>query len=318
MSFKVQSLNPKFTKQLYTMLWRSYPEHYKNKPDDFFKPYIELDPYHDNESFRIILDNNIIAGTTKIFHRETYINGEKMKLGGIGLVAVNPDYRGKGLANIIMEDCVNFMKDNNFDISLLFAGPIPLYKKHGWISMQTKSYFFTDFKFSEMKPVSKSRFLRPICFNEDYSEIYYIHSETIKKINMGIIRNPNYWNNYVWRFTAKKAHIYGIEESGILLGYIIIDYNLKEKNIVVREYGILDDDVIPDMINLLYEKLKFSSVSLNSTGENTPLAKYLNSISEKIESSNEDGMMLRNISSSINITDKNFNDNSLFFGTDSF
>ncbi len=315
MEYKVEAIKPEYMKQLYTMLWRSYPNHYESSPQDFFKPYIENDPFHFNDNVRVIMDNEVIAGVIKIFYRETFINSEKKLLGGVGLVAVNPEYRGKGLAGILMNDIVSFMSQHKYNVSLLFAGPIPLYEKYGWKSMKTKEWFFSDFN---IKSTTDAVLLRPISWVEDYSLIYKIHDTMIRRYNLGIIRNPAYWINYVNNFTAKKSRFFCIEIDGEIKGYIIFKHNLKDNNILIQEYGVLDDKFIEPLILSLAKRIKFVSVSVNSSGENTGLIKYLKNISNNIESNYADGMMFRNINDDINTEDKDFHDNTLFFGTDSF
>ena len=315
MAFATTGLNPKLTKRIYEMLWRSYPEHYENKPSDFFKPYIELDPFHNDDSFRVVMDGDKIAGTTKIFYRETFINGEKLLLGGIGLVAVNPEFRGKGLANIIMEDCVQYMEEHNFDVSLLFAGPIPLYEKHGWSSMTTKSWDFGDISIPQE---DSNLFFRPLSWQVDYANVYGLHSQMIQKVNLAMVRNPNYWNEYVWKFHGVHSEIFGVEKKGELLAYAIVEYDKKTQSLDIQEYGVSNDSVLPTLVAGLHKEFGFKEIYLASTGASTPLASYLPTISKTVNSNNEDGMMYRNINKKIDINDSVFHDNSLFFGTDSF
>jgi len=58
---------------------------------------------------------------------------DEYKIGGICSVATLPEFRNKGYASALMETALDWMKDNDFDIAVLFAVDERLYNNFGFI-----------------------------------------------------------------------------------------------------------------------------------------------------------------------------------------
>ena len=54
-----------------------------------------------------------------------------LKIGGIGGVATDPEYRRRGLAGRNLEDCLRVMEEEEFDLSILWTGINDYYRHWG-------------------------------------------------------------------------------------------------------------------------------------------------------------------------------------------
>lgn len=80
-------------------------------------------PNFRREHTRIILLGNEVASALRI-STDTILLGEaRLKMGGIGWVATSESHRGKGLCRRLMQDAFEYMKANNYHVSMLFGIP---------------------------------------------------------------------------------------------------------------------------------------------------------------------------------------------------
>ena len=63
-----------------------------------------------------------LASAVQIFPYLARYGTVCLKVGGIGNVATLPEYRGQGLAQLILRQQVQWMKAMDYDLSLLFTG----------------------------------------------------------------------------------------------------------------------------------------------------------------------------------------------------
>ena len=80
---------------------------------------------------RIVRENGPIKGCVCIYPAHIRWDDAALKIGGIGGVSTHPESRGKGYARALLEDSINVMKDEDFDVSILW-GIRELYRKFGW------------------------------------------------------------------------------------------------------------------------------------------------------------------------------------------
>jgi predicted acetyltransferase len=191
-SITVGAVKPSEYEQLYDLLWRAFDRHYQHNAWDFFRPFYEKDPFMDEEFVRVVRDGDRIVSSVTIFDRRVWIEGRPVRMGGIGNVATHPDFRGKGLSGIILDDCVSLMKKKGFDVSLLFAGPVPLYERHGWMTLKAYEYVFSGVSAPSVSP---GLVCRPVSWPREHFKIFSLHKDFVKGHNFLTERNIAYWNN---------------------------------------------------------------------------------------------------------------------------
>jgi N-acetylglutamate synthase-like GNAT family acetyltransferase len=68
-------------------------------------------------------------------------DGLELKVGCIGGVATHPEYRGRGYATAVLNDCIKKMEQEDYDISILWTDSHDFYRRLGWESAGTELCF---------------------------------------------------------------------------------------------------------------------------------------------------------------------------------
>jgi predicted acetyltransferase len=98
-----------------------------HKNDPFFKP----------EYSRIAKYKGEIVSHVSIVEKHFRIGGSVVKTGGIGDVLTIPEFRGKHLTHKLMNDALDYMRANDFPLSMLYGIP-GFYHKFGYIEAGLK------------------------------------------------------------------------------------------------------------------------------------------------------------------------------------
>jgi len=316
MAVTVRAVHPSEFEQLYDLLWRSFERHYLRDARDYFSPFYEKDPFMDEELVRVVrADGGGLAASVTIFDRTVLIEGRPVRMGGIGNVATHPEHRGKGLAGLLLDDCVELMKKKGFGVSLLFAGPVPLYEKHGWMSLDAFSW-----DFSGLKPPAVERGLsvRPVSWSSERLEVYNLHKGFIQRHNFPTDRNMAYWNNYVWEFKDRHCDLIGVFRSDELLAYAIVDHDWKESSTWLKELCCTTGDAIPAVVDHLMKKYGTRRIRFSGSGRDNPVVVFLKSVAGETAEEPQKGFMARNINSDFDMGSARFCGKLLHFSGDDF
>ena len=84
-----------------------------------------------SNNLRIIRENGKIKGCVCIYPAHIQWDDAVLKIGGIGGVSTHPESRGRGYARMLLDDCINVMTEEDYDVSILW-GIRKLYQKFGW------------------------------------------------------------------------------------------------------------------------------------------------------------------------------------------
>jgi hypothetical protein len=79
-----------------------------------------------------IEEGDLIAAHVALHEKEIYINEKRIKIGGIAEVCVHPNYRGKGLVKLLLTEAHNWLIENNYSFSVLFANHPNVYSPSGY------------------------------------------------------------------------------------------------------------------------------------------------------------------------------------------
>ncbi len=315
---EIKITNPDYADlpQLYKMLWEAYEYHFKHSPPDFFKPFVENNPFYISSNFLIIKDKQKITASVHVFLLYTYFKKEIKKIGGIGQVATHPDYRGKGLAGKLLEYSIDYMKKHNVDYSLLFAGPVGLYNKFGWQELPVKFLKIKKKALYNFLTKSDSEY-QVTEFKPEYRYfIYSIHENFIKNYCNCIIRNPVYWEKYVFGFKASSCKIYLLIKNKTPVAYVIF----KPDNNILTLYEYcsiepLNESYFFYLLDFLLKNIKFNEFYIPYGNFNYIPYKLFSNLRDA-EKGKVTGFMVRDINSAINW--ENNAESILFFLSDSF
>jgi len=178
---------------------------------EYFRRHFVADPHKDyNSVFVIKSEEGKIISTVRVFHRQVYIGGKIYKMGGIGEVSTNVNYRRLGLSYKLLDAAENYMRKNDFALSVLGTGYFSHYAKHGF--MQVNYYTKTVTGNLTVEP-SDIRKLTP----ENFHDMAMLYNKYCANLNFCVVRTKEYWQSWC-KGEIKNPH--GLFRDNKLIGYI--------------------------------------------------------------------------------------------------
>ena len=143
----------------------------RTKADYFIRRTIIGKKDYDFWQTRVLLYDGEIVSTIEIFPSLMWFDGRKIKNAGIGSVATDPEFQGRGLGIKIVKDTNRFAEEKGFHVATLFTSIFDFYAK--------ANYFKVTYPFYEVGKIHYSPEDREvITFRPAYlSEIVKIHEK---------------------------------------------------------------------------------------------------------------------------------------------
>ena len=93
----------------------------------------------------VAMDDRKIIGIAYVYKRLTHYDGDEFYIGGIGGLAVAPEYRGKGYARKLVESGLKMSYEIGVDVACLFIDEgetiYQLYEKLGYVFLKRDAYY---------------------------------------------------------------------------------------------------------------------------------------------------------------------------------
>ncbi|MEQ4204815.1 GNAT family N-acetyltransferase [Actinopolymorpha sp. B17G11] len=80
----------------------------------------------------VATDGGEIVGRLSVWELGQWFGGRRVPMGGVGGVAVDPAYRGRGVASALIRRALGQMRERGEVLSTLFPMNHTLYRRHGW------------------------------------------------------------------------------------------------------------------------------------------------------------------------------------------
>ena len=184
----------------------------------YFRRHFVADPHKNYDSVFIIKDDGQIISTVRVFHRQVYIGKKIYKMGGIGEVSTNPDYRKLGLSSKLLDVSVDYMKKNKFCVSLLGTGYFSHYSKHGFVQVNE----YTKSVSGEIKYNGNGKYdIRPLNPG-NFQEMSVLYEQYSKGLNFSTVRDKDYWKSWC---AGEIKNPRGMFRNGRIAGYICFEEN---------------------------------------------------------------------------------------------
>ncbi|MCS7225066.1 MAG: GNAT family N-acetyltransferase [Armatimonadetes bacterium] len=149
-----------------------------------------------------------------------------LPMGGIGGVGTLPEYRNQGLATLLLNDAIEYMRAKDQPLSMLFTGINFFYARLGWadfpqfrfrIRVERAPYFSSDDGPYQVRPCQVPEDL-PIL-----QEIYKRHSEGLQ-VSLAHCRPSSFWLDGHPRYLGlRPSHIVIHSPSGQGCAYVCAD-----------------------------------------------------------------------------------------------
>jgi len=217
----------------------------KSMADDYCHIYRKT-PNHTAMN-KIIKLNEKIASNVGVFPLSAVTNGIELSIAGVGGIATDPKYRGKGLMAELLSFSIKHMKDNQYDISVL-DGDRWRYGNYGW-ERGGRCYCFSINKSSirDLKPYGYA--IKPYS-RSNLKQVINIHEKEP-------MRAKRTEDDYRLIFKRRKIRTF-LAQNNSLISYIC----LVDNNVVVEFGG--DYKGLSDLILFCFRKLDIKELTIKA------------------------------------------------------
>ncbi|MNN10051.1 hypothetical protein D3C81_1229620 [compost metagenome] len=185
----------------------------------FFQERLDLDTTYDPDTTWFVTVDGEIASNVQIFPLSIRVGQAILKTGAMGSVGTDPNYRGMGLAHKILHAQTTYMKETDYDISLLLASKHAFYEKAGWRLIPETAYAIE--KPASFEQLSSDEI---IPFEPRYlDDIRFIYEQFSQNRTYTVVRNETYWNDLMSWPEWKKADCLLLRRNEKIVAYGIIE-----------------------------------------------------------------------------------------------
>lgn len=197
---------------------------------EFYANYFSMDPWRKDDYTRIYeLDGKPVAAI-QISKRPVDTPWGIFWMGGIGNVTTLQEYRGRGYNTALLKSCIDVMKQDEFDFSVLYTGITKYYARVGWEVVDC-SYTLGQLRpeLPEWKEVAEIG--DSLLEEREWESVF---TEFNRKRPITVVRDPGYsdWVNY----RLIEARWLSVRDSsGRLIGYAGVQFG--PENVNIQEVG---------------------------------------------------------------------------------
>lgn len=162
---------------------------------DFFQNRLDHDSTYDRSTTWITKQQEDITCTIQIFPFMSRVEDAAVKIGGIGSVATVPEFRGQGHCKQMLHRLTEWMEQQEYDLSLLFAVINPFYEKAGWSTVPETLY---ELNVGNILNASSNSKYAILPFEPSYSRIISnIYEQFNDKRTYTVIRPSTHWRDRI-------------------------------------------------------------------------------------------------------------------------
>ncbi|HOE63479.1 MAG TPA: GNAT family N-acetyltransferase [Candidatus Sumerlaeota bacterium] len=188
---------------------KNWYEFYKIRMD-----YQTKDPFYKPEHSRLAKEDGRILGHVSIVEKWMRIGYCAIKMAGIGDVFTHPDARGKNISSHLMNDSIDYMRQNNYPISMLYGIP-NFYHKFGYIEAMGSFKVFAPVRF--LAQIKSPLAVRP-CREADIPALDKLYNDNYRNKTGSIKRIPACW----YKMLEPKELFVACSSNDVPIGYVIL------------------------------------------------------------------------------------------------
>jgi len=186
------------------------------------------------EHTRVALRDSQVAGALRITTDTIRIGEARLKMGGFGWIAVGDTFRKQGVATLLIEDALAYMRSHKYHVSLLF-GVVDLYHRFGFVTMLSDYVTSVDVLEAETAEHQPYR-VRP-GKPGDIGAIHKLHNRDEANIACSIVRSTAHITNQWERWKPVQVLT---DNKGKVCAYFLPRATPNE--LLIEELGIAGHD----------------------------------------------------------------------------
>ena len=221
--------------------------------------YVRGDSSYRLSQTRVVVVNDRVVSTLRVWERRIRIGASLAMMGGIGGVCTDPKYRGVGYASALMQDTIGYLKTRGYDLGVLFTIiPESFYYRFGWTSLPLRG-FSVGCKFASVIDIPGDWQVRDFNVETDLDVVASIHDMANAHQSGTLSRTRAYWD-------MKPSRIRGIlpsvvaQKNGSIEGYL--NYQIEDRCAEVLEIGYIPNnpEVLDTLVSYFIDTCRENSV----------------------------------------------------------
>lgn len=196
--------------------------------------YVRGDSSYRLSQTRVVVVNDYVVSTLRVWERRIRIGASLVTMGGIGGVCTHEKYRGVGYASALMQQTIDYLKKAGCDLGVLFTIiPEEFYHRLGWTSLPLHGF---QIKCHPKNFVVSQSALQVRAFNleTDLDAVASIHDLSNARQSGTLSRTRAYWDMEPSRIRGILPTVV-VCRNGDLCGYL--NYQIYGKSAEVLEVG---------------------------------------------------------------------------------
>lgn len=208
--------------------------------------YVRGDSSYRLSQTRVVVVNDRVVSTLRVWERRIRIGASLVTMGGIGGVCTHSKYRGVGYATALMRQTIDYLHTTSCDLGVLFTIiPETFYNRFGWTSFPLNGFKIAYNNATSTESQAEQQ-VRAFNVETDLDAVASIHDLANAQQSGTVSRTRAYWD-------MEPSRIRGIlptvvtHQRGDILGYL--NYEIDEKCAEVLEVGSRPDN--PEALDIL-------------------------------------------------------------------
>jgi len=179
---------------------------------------------------RVIEVAGEIVSHAAIWPCRLIVGGASLKLGIVVLVATHPDHRHQGFAACLMQDLQQTMRDEQYDLGVLWTSVPEFYRNLGWEVVRPRGWIIDDLNRHEVSAQSPP--LGESVAQYDAGE----HLDGIMRLHdQEPVRVARSRSEYAALLELPKIHVHVLVAGGDVQAYVVIGQAVNKRGLI--EYG---------------------------------------------------------------------------------
>ncbi len=200
--------------------------------------YVNGDSSYRLSQTRVVVVNDRVVSTLRVWERRIRIGTSLVTMGGIGGVCTHEKYRGVGYASALMQQTIDYLKIIGCDLGVLFTIiPEEFYRRLGWTSLPLHKFRIKCNSATSAESQSPVQ-VRAFNLETDLDTVASIHDLSNAQQSGTLSRTRAYWDMEPSRIRGILPTVIA-HRNGNLCGYL--NYKINDKCAEVLEVGYRPD-----------------------------------------------------------------------------
>ena len=200
--------------------------------------YIKGDSSYRPSQTRVVVVNDRVVSTLRVWERRMWVGASLVTAGGIGGVCTHPNYRGVGYASALMRDTIDYLRTIGCDLGVLFTIiPEAFYRQLGWTSFPLHG-FNLNCNASAREADSSAWQVTDFNPETDLDAVAALYDFANAQQSGTIARTRAYWDMAPSRIRGVLPTVVA-RQNGHIGGYL--NYEIEGERVEVCEVGYVPD-----------------------------------------------------------------------------